>query len=514
MTEKFMIPHLRRQGNMLQLMVQNKPFIMLAGELHNSSASSLDYLCPLLDKVARCHLNTVLAPISWELVEPVEGRFDFSLVDGIIEAARARGLKLVLLWFGTMKNAISCYAPSWVKTDQRRFPRAETEPGMPSWTVSPFCKEAMQCDSRAFARLMRRIREVDATSQTVIMMQVENETGILNAPRDLSAEATVAFAAEIPSKLLGYIAEKCETLRPELRKAWEGSGSRRSGSWQEVFGADAEEFLMGWQIASFVDAVAESGRREYDLPMYANAWLCGGPGFPPGKYPSGGPISKLLDVWRAAAPHIDLIAPDIYLKDFRDVCADYSAQGNTLFIPEASNEPVASANALYALGRHDALGFSPFGIEDIDETHPIVETYRNLSGLLPVIATARGTGRMTAFIQEADEEKWDFELGGFRFNCRTRARLAELKVPGSAILILMEEGEFVCVGRNLIFTFTPPDGKSGMAEILEMDIGEFVEGQWRYGHRLNGDESSHGTGIVLGMELTVRRFRLFALQIS
>ena len=503
-------PRLCRQGNTLQLTARGKPLVMLAGELHNSSASSLDYLCPLLDKLARCHLNTVLAPVSWELLEPVEGQFDFTLVDGMILAARRRGLRLVPLWFGTMKNATSCYAPSWVRNNLRRFPRAESTPGVSSWTVSPFSEEALRCDCLAFAALMKRIREVDAADQTVILVQVENESGILHSARDHSPAATAAFSGNVPAALLERLADKSRSVRPELRLAWEGCGARLRGTWQETFGRDAEEIFMGWHVARFVDAVAAAGRRAYDIPMYANAWLVGGPGLPPGTYPSGGPVSKLLDVWQLAAPHLDFIAPDIYLSSFRSACADYATQGNVLFIPEAKKDPAAAANALYALGRHQALGFSPFAIEDIEETHPLVETYRALEGMLPLVATARGTGRMTAFLQEADEESWTAELGGYRFRCRTSAKLADLRVPGSALLLLTEEGDFVCIGRNLIFTFESLNGALRTAEVLALDTGSFVNGKWQAGRRLNGDETGHGTGVILGQPLTVCRFRLFS----
>lgn len=510
MTDPADRPRLRRQGEAVQLVVQGKPFIMLGGELHNSSASSLDYARPLFDKLARCGLNTVLAPVCWELVEPAEGEYDFTLVDGLIGLARERGLKLVPLWFGTMKNAISCYTPSWVKTDLRRFPRAETTPGLASWTVSPFCTEAAACDARAFAAVMRRIREVDAGAQTVVMVQVENETGILNAPRDYSAAACRAFEGPAPEALLQRLAERREALRPELRQAWESCGARTEGTWQAVFGRDAEEIFMGWHIARFVDAVAEAGRRQYDLPMYANAWLVHGPGFPPGKYPSGGPVSKLLDVWQAAAPHIDLIAPDIYKPDFRDTCADYATQGNPLFIPEARRTPAAAGNVLYALGRHGALGFAPFGIEDIEETHPLVETYKALRGMLPLIADAQGQGRMTGFVQEADEESWTAELGGYRFRCRTNAKLADLPAPGAALLIESGGGEFYCIGRGLTLTFAPVNAALPTAEIVALDAGAFADGRWVNGRRLNGDETAHGTGVLLGPSLTACRFRLFA----
>ncbi len=504
-------PHLRRQGATCQLIVNGKPVILLAGELHNSSASSLEYLCPLFDKLVRCGLNAVLAPVSWELLEPEEGRYDFTLVDGMVHAARDRGLMLVPLWFGTMKNAISCYAPGWVRTDPVRFPRAETLPGVPSWTVSPLSDEALRCDARAFEALLRRLRELDPDGRTVVMVQVENETGILNAPRDCSPAATRAFHGPVPEALLAHLATHRETLRPELRLAWESCGARRVGDWRTVFGRDAEEVFMGWHIACFVNTVAAAGRREYDLPMFANAWLVHGPGFPPGKYPSGGPVSKLLDVWQAAAPEIDFISPDIYRADFRDICADYTTQGNPLFIPEARKDPVAAANALYAFGRHAALGFAPFAIEDIAEDHPLVETYRTLRHMMPLLTTAQAAGRLTGFLQEADDESWSADLGGYCFRCRTNGKRADLEVPGSAILIDDGNGYFACIGRNLTLTFSPIAGAHATAEILELDTGTFEEGVWHHGRRLNGDETCHATGVLLGKALTLCRFRLFSL---
>lgn len=504
-------PQLRHQGSVCQLLVGQTPTLLLAGELHNSSASSLGYVTPLLDKLVRCGLNTVLAPVYWELLEPEEGHFDFTLVDDLVQAARARSLMLVPLWFGTLKNAVSCYAPGWVRRDTRRFPRAETAPGVPSLTVSPFCEEAARCDARAFAALMRRLKTLDPAGQTVVMVQVENETGILKAARDCCAAATQAFQAAVPRALLTHLAARRDVLRPELRQAWEAAGARAAGTWREVFGSDAEEVFMGWHVTRFVETVAAAGRREYDLPLYTNTWLVGGPGFPPGSYPSGGPVSKLFDVWQAAAPSIAFIAPDIYRHDFRDVCADYTTCGNPLFIPEARNEPVAAANALYAFGRHAALGFAPFAIEDIAEDHPLVETYRALADLMPVLTTAQCEGRTTAFLQEADDERQTAVLGDYHFYSRPTGKRADLAVPGCALVIDVGDDTFYCLGRSLTLTFAPHDGSQMSAELLDLDEGTFEAGVWRHGRRLNGDETYHATAIRLGTTLSLCRFRLFTL---
>jgi hypothetical protein len=502
-----MNPHLHRDQGGTRLLVDGKPFVILGGELHNSSASNLEYLEPILDRLVRCNLNTVLAPISWELLEPREGVFDFNLVDGMVRACRERGLKLVPLWFGTLKNAISCYTPEWVKTDLKRFPRAETTPGTPSWTVSPFGREIRECDARAFSRLMVRIREVDGNGNTVILVQVENESGILNAPRDVSPLAETAFAGRVPEKLLNRLGGLEASLYPDLMGAWKRQGCHRQGTWSEVFGADADEVFMAWHIASFLETVTAAGRTEYDLPMFANAWLCGGPGFPPGKYPSGGPIPKMFPVWQVAAPHLDFLAPDIYQANFREHCTAFCADGNPLFVPEAKNTAVAAANALYVIGRHRALGFSPFAIDDIAPDHPLVETYARLRETLAFLDTHCPAVAMTGFVQEADEERWEADLGGFRFAARTQAPPAKLEVPGSALLAHLGGDEFLSLGRSLTFTFTGPSARP--AELISLDTGSIVNGEWRPGRRLNGDETAHGTGVLLGKTLQLCRFRLF-----
>ena len=120
------IPHLEKHGTATQLIVDGKPFLVLGAELNNSSASSMEYMRPLWPKIAATNLNTVLATVSWELMEPEEGRFDFSLVDGLIQDARRYNLRLILLWFGSWKNGKSTYQPVWVKTTSSAFRSSRT----------------------------------------------------------------------------------------------------------------------------------------------------------------------------------------------------------------------------------------------------------------------------------------------------------------------------------------------------------------------------------------------------
>ncbi|MEX2126078.1 MAG: beta-galactosidase [Woeseia sp.] len=239
------IPHLQRQGTATRLIVEDKPFLVLGGELGNSTASSLEYLKPHRKTLKEMHLNTVLAPVSWELIEPVEGRFDFSLVDGLLRDAREAELRLVLLWFGSYKNSMSTYVPGWVKRQQDRFPRAESANGESQEILSAFSANNREADATAFKALLAHLRDVDARQNTVIMVQVENETGMLPTAREYGAEANRQFAAPVAPELLSSLAANRAELVPELRMLWEANGAKTDGDWRAVFGSGnaAEEIF-------------------------------------------------------------------------------------------------------------------------------------------------------------------------------------------------------------------------------------------------------------------------------
>jgi beta-galactosidase GanA len=230
------VPHLRRQGTATQLVVDGRPFLTRGGELGNSTASNPTYLEPLWERLADLNLNTVLAPIYWDLLEPEEGRFDFSTVDRLVAQARDHEMRLVLLRFGSWKNSMSCYAPAWVKRDSRRFPRARDLDGTPQEILSPFSTENRDADARAFAAALKHLREIDGTAQTVVMVQVENEIGMIPTARDHGPEAGRAFASAVPAALTEYLAAHRDELAPELRTLWLGAGGRSAGTWSEVFG--------------------------------------------------------------------------------------------------------------------------------------------------------------------------------------------------------------------------------------------------------------------------------------
>lgn len=283
-------PYLRRQGTATQLVVDDEPFLVLAGELGNSTSSSPEYMSPIWPELAAPKLNTVLVPVYWDLMEPSEGKFDFTLVDGLIREARKHGLRLVPLWFASWKNSMSCYAPAWVKTNQRRFPRSQDEAGRGMEILSPFSTENLDADARAFAAFVRHLREVDGGEHTVIMVQVENEVGMIPDSRDRSAVADRLFNQPVPAELMSYLQQHRDNLVDEFRAVWASQGFKTRGTWEEVFGKGlgTDEIFMAWHFARYVNRVAELGKAEYPLPMFVNAALIR-PGYRPGQYPSAGP---------------------------------------------------------------------------------------------------------------------------------------------------------------------------------------------------------------------------------
>ena len=358
------IPHLRKLGSATQLIAGGKPFLILGGELHNSSSSSLEYMRPIWKRMTDMNFNTVLAGVSWELVEPEEGHYDFRLVDGLITGARNSNLRLVFLWFGSWKNGMSSYIPVWVKKDYKRFQRARFQDGSSPELLSTLAPANWEADAKAFGALMRHIKEFDGKENTVLMVQVENEVGVLGDSRDRCDAANAAFSGEVPKVLVDYLAKNREALYPDLKARWEAAGAKSSGTWEQVFGAgpETDEIFMAWHYASYVDKVAAAGKAAYPIPLYANTWLSD-PRQKPGDWPSGGPEPHVMDIWRAAAPHLDLLSPDIYQPNFEQWCRRYVHAGNPLFIPEMRPQADGARNVFYAIGRHDAIGTSPFAVD-------------------------------------------------------------------------------------------------------------------------------------------------------
>jgi hypothetical protein len=540
-------PHLRKQGSATQLIVDGKPFLALSGELGNNSATSLENMEPVWPKLVAANMNSVLIGISWAQLEPQEGKFDFTLVDGLIAKARENNLRIVFLWFASWKNGTSSYPPYWVKKDYTRFPRIQIGDGStvsisgPVELLSTFSEATRDADAAAFGALMRHIKEVDGTKHTVLMMQVENEVGVLRDTRDRSPVANHGFDGPVPVELMKYLEAHKDTLAPELREVWAANGYRKSGTWTEVFGPGkplsveipvqttmppmtalehqdswqhlhwpSDEIFMAWNYARFIEKVVQTGKAGYNIPMYVNAWLQQPNHAWPGTYPSGGPLPQVHDIWRAGAPDVDILAPDLYLEYFDSVCERFTRNGNPLFIPETSTNP---ANAIVAAGKYNTIGFSPFGIDGNRPIGPdLAAAYNLLSQLSPMILAHQGNDSMTAVRLSQGDPPRKVKLGNYTlevsYTGRSRRIAPAPRVPGApappqpdaqeppmeaaAVLIAAGPDEYYFGGGGVRIDFkpdTPGPPNVGLGDVQE---GRFVDGKWQVIRQLAGDDTGQG----------------------
>ena len=455
-------------------------------------------------------LNTIEVPVYWENVEPQEGQFRFDTFDNIIRLAREHNFHLVMLWFGTWKNGTMDYAPAWVKTNTTRFPRMLDDGGHPVRVLTPLSEANLNADRRAYSQVMKHLKEVDGDRHTVILAQVENETGSLFTDRDHSEEANREFAGPAPAKLL-------EALH------------KKQGTWTQAFGAEADEAFAAYYVARYVNAVAEAGKKEYPLPAYANVWLREQKNFmrPGEAYPSGGATLNMLDIWKAMTPSLDAIAPDNYVLDYvnyQRVLAGYHRKDNPLLVPETGGPRVAS-NIFYALGDFDALGYAPFGLDRMveggkvsDAAKGFADDCRLLGPAIPLISELQGAGKLHAAVEEQHlterlihSSEFDVlvqfgtlhsEYGG-TFGTQTPG------MTGRALVAELAPDEFVVMGFDAHVQFRPVRGsKQRSAQFVTAEEGTYVDGQWKTTRILNGDETFFGAR--LPPQGTMLRLKLMA----
>jgi beta-galactosidase GanA len=496
------IPYLRQQGTAVQLMVNDQPFIILGGELGNSTSSSFIDTEDAFAKLQKLNLNTVLVPAYWEQIETEEGKFNFSLIDDIINSAQKHNLKIVFLWFGAWKNSMSCYAPAWIKENWAAYPRAVTEAGKTLEILTAFDENNLRADRRAFCQFMSHLASMDK-NRTVIMIQVENEIGMLESARDYCEKANRLFQAEVPPELVDYLMKNKQNLQHSLLEKWEAAGCKTTGTWTTLFGdgLETEELFMAWHYGVFMQELIKAGKEIYDLPMYVNAAL-NSRGRRPGQYPSAGPLAHLLDIWRAAAPDLDFIAPDIYDPVFTDWCRQYHTNNNPLFIPEIRLEDANAASVFYALGEHDAMGFSPFSIENGKNTeeYPLSKSYKLLKQLLPLLSESQGQNRTNGVLLNKDNRERRIEKNGYTFTFRHVYTLG-WDAPANdgsnwneagALMIELSADEYIIAGTGIVLTFGNTKDDKTITGISFIDEVKFDGGKMIPVQRLNGDQNHQG----------------------
>ena len=530
-----------RDNSTARIVVNDRPMLMIGGELGNSSASTPEDVKRTFSHLHKMGLNTVLVPVSWELIEPQEGEFDMGTLDVILSEARHNELKVVLLWFGAWKNSMSCYAPEWFKRDMKRFPRAHTSEGKPVEEASSLSKNVLEADKRAFCRVMAYLRDHDALEQTVIMVQVENEIGMIEVPRDYSADATRLYQSAVPKQLTDYLKRYQKSLHPYLKEKLQPQ-AKAGANWAQLFGDDiyTEEIFQTWTYATYVEQIAKAGREIYNLPMYVNVAL-NSRDRKPGQYPSGGPLAHLIDLWHCGAPSIDVLGVDIYDKGIKSWLAKYHLPNNPLFVPEIRLEDKDAMYALYAFGHHGAMGFCPFSIEDYPLTttsnandwkqmdlsqddqlnafssvgsslSPLVASYQLLRQTEPLILERQGTKDMDAVL--LDNEQREAEIitaDGIRLTVKHSYSLGwepgakDAEWPETACIILrLDKEDYLVIGSGVVVTFQQ---RIGLAKCEEVEI---VDGKQRVIRHLNGDQTHQGRHVRIPVgAFQIQHFKLY-----
>jgi beta-galactosidase GanA len=254
-------PQLVKRSGRHALLVDGSPYLVLGAQIGNSSAWP-EVLPEVWAALEALHVNTAEAPIYWEQMEPEQGHFDWTNVDALLNGARSHHLHLILLWFGTWKNGNDHYAPIWVKRDPTHFPRMRNSYGTPLDVLSANATSNLDADRRAFTALTHYLAERDGQEHTVLMIQVENESGAIGTVRDYSPDANREYAGPVPADLVKAL-------------------QRKPGTWADVFPGNADEVFQAWTQARYINAIAEAGKRELPIPMYCNVWLA----YPPAELP-------------------------------------------------------------------------------------------------------------------------------------------------------------------------------------------------------------------------------------
>jgi hypothetical protein len=482
------IPEITRKGDKFTFMVDGKPFIVLGGQVGNFSAfpDRMERAWPTFKAM---NLNTVEYPVYWNVIEPVEGQFDFAGFDQILLGLRAQGLRAMILWFGTWKNGAMDWSPNWVKADPKRFPRVLDYGGRPIRVLSPHSRTTLEADKRAYTAMMRHLREIDEADRTVIMVQVQNEPGTLGSVRDFSPEANKLFNGSAPAQLLAALKQK-------------------PGTWKEAFGREADEAFNAFYISSYINEVAQAGKQVYPLPTLVNVWN-GGYGTndnwerfdrPGESYPSGGAVSHMLDLWKANAPAIDVIASDIYHQSpitYLRILSNYRRPDNPLLVVETGRE-IAARAFFYAIADFAAIGFGPFGVDgggtDLrPDMAAVAADFRLFKSAIPVIVELQGTPRLKAAVEEAGIGARNLIFGNYDVLVRFRPprrqpagtvgqQLVTAASEPSARVMIAELGpdEFLVMGFESSVEWRPVLGsKFTAAQFIEVEEGGYENGVWK-----------------------------------
>jgi len=498
------IPHFVKKNGRNAFIVDGTPYLLLGSQANNSSNYPAA-LPKVWRGVEMLGANTLEIPVAWEQIEPTEGHFDFSYVDTLLAQAREHHVRLVLLWFGTWKNTNPNYTPEWVKLNNDRFPRMLDAKGNKVYALSPHYRSTLDADSKAFAKFMGHLKDADP-QRTVILVQVENETGTYGCVRDYSPVAQKLFDGPVPGQLVAGMHKK-------------------PGTWKQVFGKDADEFFHAWYISTYVEKVAEAGKAVYPLPMYVNAWLRDPYNYQaPTTYAAGGPTWNVLDIWKIGAPSLALAAPDIYGHTYANIMGQidrYHRPDNPLMIVEIGNEKLFARVFFSVLG-NQGLGFSPFGFDftgysnyplgakkvDAEAIEPFAQNFRILAPMAREWAKISFENNVWGTSEPDDQRPQTIALGRWTATISYgQWQLSEMHVgfkgegkppgtenpSGGALIAELGPDEYLVIAQRARVAFALTDPKSKLKSMFNrVEEGHYENGKWVFERVWNGDETDHG----------------------
>lgn len=490
-------PKIVQKDGRFALLVDGRPYLILGAQINNSSSwpATLPKVWPA---IADMHANTVEAPVYWEQIEPQPGTFDFANVDTLVQQARDRHVHLVLLWFGTWKNGQMHYAPAWVKNNPAQYPRMVNSHGEPIDVLSANSSVNRDADKAAFVALTRHLQKIDGEQHTILLLQVENESGAIGTVRDFSAMANKEFAGQVPARLVSAL-------------------HKQPGTWSQVFGPDADETFQAWYQARYINAIVQAGKAEFNIPMYVNVWVSYPAAelperrvtFPGINYPSGGPVQKMIDLWKVAAPAIDMIGPDIYSDDsgfYRELLRTYRRPDNPLWIPETGSGDSFAKFFFYALGE-GAIGFSPFGVDRTGWTYSgdggpkaHTENYALIAPMDRQIAELNFEGKLKTAVEEPGAAQQELDFGAWQATVAFGFPQHDGRRPpgtpdfhGRALVAQLGPNEFLVTGIDASVSFHLPSRLAGQRmNIVQAEQGNYVDGKWQPLRILNGDQTDRG----------------------
>jgi hypothetical protein len=522
------IPRIVKKDGRFALFVDDAPYLMLGAQVHNSSTwpNMLPKVWPAMEYL---NVNTVEMPIYWEQFETLQGQYDYTTIDTVLEQARQHHLRLVLLWFGTWKNGSQHYMPEWMKLATDRYSHMVDKSGQAVDSPSPFAAASLEADKTAFTAFMRHLKSADP-ERTVIMVQVENEAGTWGTLRDYSSTAQKLFEASVP---------------PEVLTAMQLKTTSPSPNWQEAFGPEAEVCFHAWSVAKYVGQVAAAGKAVYPLPLYANAALRDPlkPGAP-GSYESGGPTDNVLAIWKVAAPALDILAPDIYQNDpaaYLRVLELYRRDDNPLFVPETGG--VVNARFFFSALGLQTIGFSPFGMDysrghdtspgsrQPDEFLAWAMNYRLIGPMQREVAELNFEGKLKAVAEVAPKVTETLPFGDWNAvvsygATRSGQAIGDAEPMGRALVARLSDNQFLVTGFFCRVDFRPAgtdqqrksqhvidgtgqipsaliDGKWQHRQFLRVEEGTYENGVFNFVRIWNGDETDWG--LNFGSEPVVLR---------